>query len=59
MMRMKLNSLVKSGKMSELQARNYMLRVRDNAYRDGAKVTRVIQQGVVVEQFITGWVKPI
>lgn len=54
---MKLNSLVKSGKMSELQARNYMLRVRDNAYRDGAKITRIIQQGVVVEQRIIGWVK--
>lgn len=55
---MKLNSLVKSGKMSELQARNYMSRIRDNAYRDGAKITRIIRQGIVVEQRIIGWVKP-
>lgn len=49
---MKLDELITLGGMTEVQALNFMSRMRTAAYERGDKVVRIIRDGKVVEQHI-------
>ena len=53
MMRYTLETLMARAGMTQVQALNYMNRIRNNVYARGGKVTRVIRSGLVREILVS------
>lgn len=53
-MRYTLETLMSRAGMTQVQALNYMNRIRNDVYARGGKVTRVIREGLVRELIVSG-----
>ena len=56
-MRYTLEKLMSRAGMTQVQALNYMNRIRNDVYAQGGKVTRVIRNGVVREILVSDVVR--
>ena len=52
-MRYTLETLIARAGMTQVQALNYMNRIRNDVYSRGGKVTRVIRDGLVREVLVS------
>lgn len=52
-MRYTLETLMSRAGMTQVQALNYMNRIRNDVYARGGKVTRVIRDGLVLEVLVS------
>ena len=52
-MRYTLDTLMSRAGMTQLEALNYMNRIRNDVYARGGKVTRVIREGLVREVLVS------
>ena len=52
-MRYTLETLMSRAGMTQVQALNYMNRIRNDVYAQGGKVTRVIREGLVREIIVS------
>ena len=52
-MRYKLETLMSQAGMTQVQALNFMNRIRNDVYAQGGKVTRVIRGGLVREILVS------
>ena len=52
-MRYTLDTLMVRAGMTQVQALNYMNRIRNDVYAPGGKVTRVIREGLVRELIVS------
>ena len=52
-MRYTLETLITRAGMTQIQALNYMNRIRNDVYAQGGKVTRIIRDGLVCELIVS------